>query len=52
MDKLYCLGCKRSIQGKRNQLVYCECGKTLLIVEINKIKEAVDVTPNEEDKDD
>lgn len=50
MDKLYCPECKRGVQGKRNQLVYCDCGKTLLIVEINKIKEAVDVSPNREDK--
>lgn len=51
MDKLYCPGCKKDIQGKRNQLVYCRCGKVLLLVEIKKTIEAVDVTPKE-DKDD
>ena len=48
MDKLYCPGCRRAIQGKKNKLVYCQCGKALMIIEINKIKQIVDVT--KEDK--
>lgn len=37
-----------TVQGKKHNLIYCECGKTLLIIEIGKKLQIEDVT--KEDK--
>ncbi|MBC8589360.1 hypothetical protein [Paratissierella segnis] len=43
-----CPNCKREVVSKKNAIFKCVCGRTLIIVEINKIKQIVDVT--KEDK--
>lgn len=43
-----CPSCGRAINAKKYEVVNCSCGKKLIIIEINKIKQVVDVTPKEE----
>ena len=45
-----CPNCKREVVSKKNAIFKCVCGRTLIIVEINKIKQIVDVTPDKEEK--
>lgn len=43
-----CPNCNREITTKKYALYKCFCGKTLMMIEINKVKEIVDVTPKED----
>jgi len=45
-----CPNCNRKVEGKKNQIINCLCGKKLMIIEINKVKEVVDITPNKGEK--
>lgn len=49
--KMNCPNCKRDISIKKYAIQTCSCGKVLMEVEINKVKQIVDVTPTKEDKD-
>lgn len=42
-----CPNCKREIDEKKNKIVNCSCGNKLIIVEINKVKQIIDVTKEE-----
>ena len=42
---MICPKCKTKItESKKHKLINCECGSTLMIVEINKIKQIVDLS--------
>ena len=45
-----CPNCKREVVSKKNAIFNCVCGRTLMIIEINKVKQIVDVTPDKEEK--
>lgn len=43
-----CPNCSRAIATKKYAIFTCACGNTLMLIEINKVKEIVDVTPEKE----
>lgn len=46
-----CPYCKQEVgQPKKYQIIDCKCGRRLIVIEINKVKELVDVTPDKEEK--
>lgn len=47
---MHCPSCYRDVTTKKYAIFNCQCGKVLMLVEINKIKQVMDVTPNKEEK--
>lgn len=47
---MICPNCKRKIVTKKYAIFKCICGRTLMLIEINKVKEIVDITPDKEEK--
>lgn len=45
-----CPNCNKKVDSKKNAIFKCVCGKTLMLVEINKVKQIVDVTKDKEVK--
>jgi len=43
-----CPKCEREVDIRKYALFNCQCGCTLMVVEINKVKQVVDVTKEEE----
>lgn len=47
---MQCPNCSREIIVAKYKIVNCKCGRTLMLAEINKVKQLIDVTPNKEDE--
>lgn len=47
---MFCPNCNIKVDSQKYAMFKCMCGKTLMMVEINKVKQIVDVTPDKEDK--
>lgn len=45
-----CPSCNRDVSSKKYAIFNCVCGKVLMEVEINKVKQLIDVTPTKEVK--
>lgn len=45
---MFCPNCKKEIGPKKYAIFNCICGKTLMLIEINKIKQIIDVTQDKE----
>ncbi len=46
-----CLKCQNEIGNpKKHQIVQCKCGAKLMLIEMNKIKQLVDLSKNKEEK--
>lgn len=45
---MICPKCGRTIITTKYAILKCVCGRTLMLIEINKVKQVVDVTPDEE----
>lgn len=43
---MICPNCKREIIIAKYKIVNCKCGRTLMLAEINKVKQLIDVTPD------
>ncbi len=41
-----CPNCNKKIMLHKNSVLKCICGRVLMLIEINKAKQIVDVTPN------
>lgn len=48
--KMKCPNCKRQVTIKKYAIFKCICGRTLMLIELNKVKQIVDLTPDKEDK--
>lgn len=44
-----CPNCKIPVTTRKYERFFCPCGKILMVIESNKKKEVVDVTPEKED---
>lgn len=48
--RMKCPNCRREIgQPKKYQVIDCQCGRRLMVIEIDKVKSIEDVTPDKED---
>lgn len=45
-----CPNCSREISTKKYAIHRCICGRILMLIEINKVKQIVDVTPDKGEK--
>ncbi|MDR7870339.1 MAG: hypothetical protein RIN55_05735 [Tissierellaceae bacterium] len=44
-----CPNCYREVTTKKYAIFQCICGRTLMLIEINKVKQILDVTPEKEE---
>ena len=45
-----CPNCKRPVTTKKYEMFKCICGRVLMMIEVNKVKQITDVTPDKEAK--
>lgn len=43
---MICPNCSREVLIAKYKIVNCKCKRTLMLVEINKVKQLIDVTQN------